>query len=217
VDYREHRRLPLLIFDLRGNGGGDDSYAYRWVEQAKRGTWDAQVWSVYPAGSFHPWLTWNNQVWDGIQQNRIDDPAAVAEREKIRLQWPRRGSDLFVHFEPHQIQNQAKAPYQGRIFALVDRWCGSSGESSALMLRQALGAVLVGERTAGFLEYGNQRKLLLHRTHLIFVFAIKRNYYTTPSEAVGMPVDQYLPPELMGAEVEKLIPIVRGLPRAPRR
>jgi hypothetical protein len=39
------------------------------------------------------------------------------------------------------------------------------------MLRQALGAVLVGERTAGFREYGNQRKLVLPRTHLVFFFA----------------------------------------------
>jgi hypothetical protein len=212
ADYPEHRRAPVIVFDLRGNGGGNDGYAYRWLEQAKRGAWDLHSWSVYPAGSFKPWLNWNNMVWNAIQEGRVDDPAAVAEREKVRKDWPRRASDLSVRFVANQVENHARSPYQGRIFVLVDRGCASSGESATLMLREALGAVVVGERTAGFQEYGNQRKLVLPRTHLVLFFATKRNYFTAPAEAVGVPVDVYLPPPLVAAPVEELLPLLKKLP-----
>ena len=69
-------------------------------------------------------------------------------------------------------------PYKGRIFVLIDRQCGSSGESAADMLREGLGATLVGERTAGLQEYGNVRLLALPRTLLVVHFATKRNYFT---------------------------------------
>jgi hypothetical protein len=213
ADYPQHRRARLLIFDLRGNEGGNDGHAYRWVEQAKRGEWSARSWSVYPPGSYIPWHRWNNQVWDGIQHGRIDDPAAVAEREKLKADWPRRPADLFVRSQEIRVHNQARAPYQGKVVVLVDRGCGSAGEGAAMMLRQALGAALVGERTAGFQEYGNQRPLVLPRTQLMFFFATKRNYFTVPVESVGMPVDHYLPAALTGAPVEQLLPLLRGLPR----
>jgi hypothetical protein len=213
ADYPKHRRMRTLVFDLRGNGGGDDGYMFAWIQQARRGIWDAGGWSVYPKGSHKPWLRWNNEVLAAIREGRVDDPAAVASREKLRSEWPRRPSDLFVRFVESRVDSPGKSPYPGRIHVLVDGRCGSSGESAAWMLRQALGALVVGERTAGYLEYGNQRNLILPRTHLVFFFSTKRNHFTTPVEAVGLPVDVYLPPALIGAPVEQLIPLLRPLPR----
>jgi hypothetical protein len=57
ADYPQHRRSALIVFDLRGNGGGDDSYASRWVKQAKRGVWDSGGWSLHPTGAFLPWYS----------------------------------------------------------------------------------------------------------------------------------------------------------------
>jgi hypothetical protein len=212
ADYPQHRRYPLIVVDLRGNTGGSDSYAYRWVAQAKRGRWATQWWEVYPTGSFRPWVEWNQEVWAALEQNRIDDPASVARREKLRQQWPRSAAELSLQFKADQNEGEAKTPYHGRIFLLVDRNCGSSGESGAKFFRDALGATLIGERTAGFMEYGNQRALLLPRTQLLVAFATKRNYFLTPMEAVGMPADVYLPPELMAKPVEELIPLLKQLP-----
>jgi len=50
-DYPEHRRSPLIVVDMRGNEGGSDSYAYRWVAQATRGPWETATASVYPSPS----------------------------------------------------------------------------------------------------------------------------------------------------------------------
>ena len=217
ADYPQHRRAPVIVFDLRGNGGGNDGYAYRWVAQAKRGAWAAGAGSLYPTGSFLPWLMWNQEVWQSIDQDRVDAPASVAARDKLRKEWPRSAAELSVQFKAPQGQHNARTPYKGRIFVLVDRNAGSSGESAAVFFREALGATLVGERTAGHMEYGNIRQLVLPRTHLIFHFATKRNYFHTPMEAVGMPADVYLPPELMGKPAEELLPLLRKLPVGPAR
>jgi hypothetical protein len=169
-------------------------------------------WAVYPTGAFEPWVEWNREVWSALEHNRIDDPASVAIRQELRQKWPRSAGELSVRFSDDQNEGKAKTPYKGRIFVLVDRNCGSSGESGAQFFRDALGATLVGERTAGYMEYGNQRALLLPRTHLLVSFATKRNYFLTPLEAVGMPADVYLPPELMTRPVEELIPLLKKLP-----
>jgi hypothetical protein len=212
-DYPAHRRAPIIVFDLRGNGGGNDAYTYRWISEAKRGPWGEGSFSLYPSGANRPWVMWNQEVWAAISQNRVDDPASVAKRNELRAQWPRSPSELSLTIKIDDHDDKAKMPYQGRVFVLMDRSCGSSGESSAWALRAALGATLVGERTAGFLEYGNQRQLALPRTALRFFFATKRNYFRTPLEAVGLPADVYLAPELLGKTVEELLPVLKKLPR----
>ena len=216
TDYPAHRSARLIVFDLRGNEGGADHYAFAWVKEAKRGPWEAKVWAVYPLGSHMPWLRWNQEVWETLHQGRVDDPDAVAAREKLRAGWPKRSAELSLRFQVHQIETHAKAPYRGPVVILVDRGTGSAGESAAMIVRDALGASIVGERTAGYKEYGNQRVLVLPRTGLVFHFATKRNYFTTPVEALGLPPDVYLPPELMAAPVEELLPLLRKLPRPKR-
>jgi hypothetical protein len=205
-DYPEHRRSPLVVIDMRGNGGGNDSYAYRWVEQAARGQWEIDAWSVYPVGSFLPWVLWNHEVWIAIRQDRVDDPTAVAKRNAHRDKWPRSAAELSIQFKPERQRGVAKTPYKGRVFVLVDRQCGSSGESAAQAFQGGVRATLLGERTAGVAEYGNVRTLALPRTHLIFAFATKRNYFLTPIEGLGIPVDVYLSPELYGEACRGVAP-----------
>ena len=51
---------------------------------------------------------------------------------------------------------------------------------------------MIGERTAGFLEYGEVVTVVLPRTGLFWEMPTKRFYYPEPREAVGIPVDAYL-------------------------
>jgi hypothetical protein len=215
-DYPAHRRSPLVVFDLRANDGGNDAYAYRWIAQAKRGPWEVKTWELYPLGSFTPWNAWNEEVWDAIAQDRVDDPASVTKRNALRAKWPLHAAELSIAVKTETHQDRATVPYKGTIFVLVDGRCSSSGESTAMALREALGATLVGERTAGKLEYANVRLLALPRTRLRFFFPTKRNYFPTPVEALGVPADLYLPPELMTKPVEELIPLLKRF-KAGRR
>ena len=76
-DYPQHRRSPVIVFDLRGYGGGHHYYAYDWIAQAKRGAWSSGMSALYPAGSVIPWLEWNQEVWAAIDQDRVDDPSRL--------------------------------------------------------------------------------------------------------------------------------------------
>jgi hypothetical protein len=212
-DYVEHRDSPFIVVDMRGNDGGDDGYAYRWIAQAKRGAWQTKTGSVYPVGSFRPWYQWNKEVWNAISEDRVDSDASVKTRNELRALWPRNPDEPSIKFSADQYEGTAKVPYRGRIFVLVDRRCGSSGESAALAFQAALGAKVIGERTAGLLEYGNVRSIVLPRTHLGFQFATKRNYFLTPMEGLGVPVDVYLAPALMTKPAEELIPLLKTLLR----
>ncbi len=52
--------------------------------------------------------------------------------------------------------------------------------------------MLVGERTAGLMEYGNVRSYLLPNSGIRWSLATKRNLFEQPTESVGLPVDVYL-------------------------
>ena len=81
------------------------------------------------------------------------------------------------------------------------------------MLHAALGATIRGERTAGYAEFANVRPYVMPRTRIIWTLATKRNYYPSPRDGVGHPVDVYLAPELMAAPVEDLLPLLKRLPK----
>ncbi|MBT3221487.1 MAG: hypothetical protein HN348_20590, partial [Proteobacteria bacterium] len=75
----------------------------------------------------------------------------------------------------------------------------------------AFGATIVGERTAGYLEYTNVRPFVLPQTGLTVGIPTKRNYYDTPVESIGIPVHIYLAPHLMRKPAEELLPIIQNI------
>jgi hypothetical protein len=190
-DYPLHRRHAHLIFDLRGNGGGNDGYVYDWIRQARTGIFEDPV-SVTLHGPLLPCLKWNWRVLAQLQEGTVDSAAARAERERLQRGWPLRSHPTFRTASRGVDEGRSTQPYRGRIVVLVDRVTGSSGESSADMLRRAMGAQLVGERTAGLMEFGNVVRFYLPRTGIPWSFATKRNHYEQPLEGVGLAVDLYL-------------------------
>src|SRR5205823_13000184 len=95
------------------------------------------------------------------------------------------------------------------IYVLIDRQSASSGESSAFVLRQALGATILGERSAGYLTFGNQRPIILPRSGVQIMVPTKRNWFDTPMETVGVPVDFYL--ENTAISIQELLPMLDKL------
>jgi hypothetical protein len=216
ADYDEHRKHPVVVFDFRGNGGGNDGYVWAWVEKAAHRRVPSPYVELRVTGAARSCGDWNNLVADQISFDRVDQADARAERDAF---WKK---TLAAPEEPSQVIGElfedttAKAPYKGRIFVLVNHASGSSGESAPSMLRVALGATVVGERTGGYAEFGNIRPYAMPRTGVMWQLASKRNYYDTPTDGVGHPVDLYLPPELVDAKVEDLLPLLEALPAKPR-
>jgi len=215
-DYPAHAAAKAIVFDFRGNGGGDDSYVHAWIDRAVRGRWRPPYFEIGIVGARKPCGDWNELVAAQLRDGRADLPDARAARDaywkKAALVTP----DSVQSVDLADETASAPSPYRGRVFVLADRTSGSSGESGPEMLRASIGATLVGERTAGYLEYGNIRPWVMPRTGIVWGLASKRNYYPEPCEGVGLAPTYYLAPELVDAPVEKLLPLLLALPAAAR-
>jgi C-terminal processing protease CtpA/Prc len=209
-DYPKHRQHRRLVFDFRGNGGGDDAHMYRWIERAHRGPRSIRP-SVEIFGALAPCSYWNYRVAHQIGFDIVDTPDAERERSRIREAWPNRVPAVHHRVFDGHMRSDAKRPYRGDVIVLVDRRSASSGESGPEALARALGARLVGERTGGFLEYGNMRTFVLPHTGIVMHVPTKRNYHDPPAEGVGLPVDVYLPPELLARPANELLDLLGAL------
>jgi len=204
-DLESYRDQPLVVFDFRGNGGGNDGYIYAWIDRAHRGAWSGGV-SVSLRGAMGDCGAWNWRVAAQIRHGEADTDAARAEREGLRAGW---GQPRALHAaHAGLVTSGAQAPYEGRVVALVDRSSASSGESGPEALRRALGARIIGERTGGFLEFGNLRDFVMPRTGIVWKVPSKRNYFDGPAEGVGLAPDAYLPPAQIGAPAAALLPLL---------
>jgi C-terminal processing protease CtpA/Prc len=87
------------------------------------------------------------------------------------------------------------------MLVLVNRDTRSSGESSAWMLHDGVGARLLGSPTAGMIEYGNVVPYVLPGSGLVINLPTKRNDYGIAVESVGFPVDRPLSDDVAAVEV----------------
>ncbi|MFO7563777.1 MAG: S41 family peptidase [Enhygromyxa sp.] len=208
-DYPAHRRHRRIVFDFRGNGGGNDGYIYAWVNRAYRGVWEA--WPVV-AADVGPCGMWNSGVASQLRNGLADEFDWVREREQMFAQWedespsPRAFSGL--------VESKAEHPYEGKVFVLVDRDSASSGESGPLALDRSLGATMIGERTGGYLEYGNLNTYVLPHTGIVVSVPSVRAYHFPPAEGVGIEVDLYLDEEMLDRPAAELIDALRAYDRS---
>jgi hypothetical protein len=194
-DYALHAARPRVLFDLRGNGGGSLEYLTAWIAQARSGEWQSYA-RLEIDGALWPCSAWNALVEQQIRDGVVDTAAAREERERLRAAWPPRPPTRTQRLvDPGLRRGRAAHPYGGRVFVLVDRHSGSSGELAAVELKRALGATLIGERTSGAMQYAQVRRLVLPRTGLVCQVATRRFFFGDLDgdlESVGWPVDIYL-------------------------
>jgi hypothetical protein len=168
-----------IVIDSRHNVGGNDGFVYDWMARRLRAVKGFASDTEWVVGG-EPLGLWNRSVWRN---------ALYGEELRAR---PEGGLELVS--ETYDLPGGDR-PWHGRMLVLVDRASRSSGESSAWLLREGLGARLVGEPTYGMIEYGNVVPYLLPSSGLAVVLATKRNDYGFPVEQVGFPVDVPLDPE----------------------
>jgi hypothetical protein len=215
-DYPAHAQRPKILFDLRGNGGGSLEYIDRWIAQAVHGTW-----RTYPrleiVGALWPCSEWNFVVERQILEGQVDSPAARRERDQVRATWPRHRPAHSSYLLPDTHEGHASEPYSGHVFVLVDRHAGSSGELAAVQLKRALGALVIGERTTGVMQYGQIRRFVLPHTALLCQLPTRRFFFDEQVESVGWPVDVYL--EDVTADAGTMVPRLDSLetPGRPER
>jgi len=208
--YPEQARHARIVLDLRGNGGGSLEYIEAWIARARAGEWRSHL-RLEAAGALWPCADWNRAVCRQIVEGSVDTPEAAQERRRIRDAWSRAVPPPATLLLPVTRQGRARETYAGRVYAVVDRHSGSSGELAAYHLRRALGAVVVGERTAGAMGYGQLQTFVLPRSGLAVRVPTRQFLFEEYAEveAVGLPVDVYL--EDIGQPADALIRLLEAL------
>ena len=186
-----------IVVDLRGNSGGNDGHTHHWVERRLRpveGYCTSATWSVRG----RPLGFWNATAW----RQALHGPDGVPPGFLAQRHDPRPDDVLAVDEETFDLP-AGDLPWAGRMLVLVDRRTRSSGESSAWLLRQGLGARLLGEPTFGMIEYVNIVQYALPRSRLVVSLPTKSNDLGFPVESVGFPVDAPLDAELSAEDVAR--------------
>ncbi len=198
-DVARHRKARRLVVDLRGNGGGNNRYAYEWFNaltaQPRVVGTASQRYSADVAA-----LRANRAVLDWLRRSDAgrQEAGAALPKELLRVfaevaQAPRTAVEQTGNME---WGGSAERDYTGRIWVLVDRHTASSAENLVLALRELPTTRIVGEPTGGLIEAGEVGLVVLPRSGLVWGIPTKRfSYDTLPicAEGVGIPVDVYLP------------------------
>lgn len=137
--FREMGALPALIIDLRANPGGSlDLAAWLARHLVARPT---------PGGYF---VTQSGYTRRGLRSAQALDAATVPPLDAsvggggLTGAVEAAGGAAMVY-----VGGGAASPYTGRVAILTDRRTGSAAEAVAAALKEARGAITVGERTAG--------------------------------------------------------------------
>jgi hypothetical protein len=190
----EHDRI---VVDLRGNSGGNDGHTYDWAERRLRGVEGfvtSSTWCVRGT----PLGYWNAAAW-----RQAKDGADAVPPSLLRGRHDPRPDDVLEVVDETHALPAGDRPWAGRMVVLVDGRTRSSGESSAWLLREALGARIAGEPTKGMIEYGNIVPYVLPSSGVVVHLPTKSNDYGFRVEGVGFPVDVELDPAVPADEVAR--------------
>lgn len=189
-----HFAFDRIVLDLRGNSGGNDGHTFEWARRrfrevplhVRESRWEVRGKSL---GS------WNAFAWRDAREGEAVPPHLVSGKHD-----PRRDDRIELHQTDWPLE-AGDQPWDGRMLVLVDRGTRSSGESSAWMLHEGLGARLLGSPTMGMIEYGNIVPYVLPDSGLVINLPTKHNDYRRPVESVGFPVDVALDGDVPAATV----------------
>lgn len=203
TDFTQHIQSSRILFDLRNNDGGNLRYIRAWVNNVVRGTWQSYP-QMERTEHLWPCSLWNHLVAVQAREGNLDSEYARGEREHVRQGWQMEDrSPAELRYDGVE-EGRAAEPYRGNVFVLVNRHTGSSGELAAWTLRRALNATVIGERTAGGCQYGEQRTFVLPCTKLVCRIPTKRFQFDDCVESIGFANDVYL--ERMDEPAEALVP-----------
>jgi hypothetical protein len=185
-----------IIVDLRGNGGGDDSYITSWFTPHVNESWtrpcEERGMTLSSSGS--PIVYWNHATW--LRLNHHTVPAAFTA-EHLR---PRHDDCVIVTASQNDANHSETTlepgrteHWQGRMIVVIDGGTGSSGESAALLLKNVFDAVLVGAPSYGIIDYGNSTPYYLPTSGMQIHVPSQANNWGTAIDFVGIQPDVPLP------------------------
>lgn len=181
-------KKDIIILDMRGNGGGDDTKGYdlsnllagRIVQTPYNPQWtgnNPEVFQLF-VNSFEYWMRLDRE--DG--KTPPEYLAKLKRDFEVKRDRAYRGEK--VPFHDSSVQNErmpdaALPPVQKNIpiYILMDADCGSSCESTINSFELNPNTRLVGENSAGYVHFGNNGVVFLGHSGIMLQFAVSYNSY----------------------------------------
>lgn len=173
----EYAGSPLLIFDLRGNGGGSDRYIMNW---------------------FHGWTGTSNPT-RGAAAHRYSQLSCRIVGKDYPAE--HMGTWDGFHLEGTWVERS------GPVFVLQDKGVASSGETAAKFFRTAADTLMVGGPTLGCDLVSNNMNLYLPHSGLQCFFGTGLGFRETDEnrDGVGYLPDLWVEPTQAMELTQKLI------------
>jgi hypothetical protein len=182
---RKLLNMDIIIIDLRGNRGGDDTFGFKLAELLQDRKvmpgWDKTIDRLSPETIA---LSKNNLIISKLNLIHRNNPipAYISEylkdrENKLRLSKKGKLPEEKVYTWSQKDHPLGNNMFNGKIIILADKECGSSGESSLEALAKHPNATFYGENTAGKYHFGNVAVLILPNSKISIGVASKYNAY----------------------------------------
>ncbi len=146
---------PYLIIDVRNNGGGDDGNARPLVDY-----FYSDPIKVTESVEFYATEA-ITKLYEDTLAELLQDPAGVGpetistvEEAVVDLKNAKRGS-FVAHGENQYVIEAEEHGFPQRVAILYNRGCASACETLLFWAKESNKTILVGERSGGFVGYGN--------------------------------------------------------------
>ena len=146
------KSVSNLILDLRGNGGGSD-FSYRPISPYLYTN------PVYTIGVDVLATEDNIKGWMPLLENADIPQPSKDELKKMILKMQEQTGQYVSIVNDDTTSFEKTEPYPRRIVILTDRHCASTTEQFLLEAMQSKKVTLMGEHTAGVLDYSNMRDI----------------------------------------------------------
>jgi len=176
-------KANLIIIDMRGNGGGDDTTGYElsallagselktpYAKQWSNTTPEAQQLFV---NTFEHWARIVQEEGKPVPSHLLDlKKTFIARREKA-LKGEMAAQSSGSYGQDFVLEKSARKP----IYILIDADCASSCESTTDAFENNTLVKTVGENTAGYVHFGNSGGVILKNSGIRLQVAISYNSY----------------------------------------
>ena len=191
---RTHRDAPVIVVDIRGNGGGNEAWPKRWI-QALTGQSPSSVFvfgelnsKTTMAGRANLFALLQDQVPDSAffrqELNRFTGSAQAFEEGTRQPGWT---GPIYPRLP--------LIPNDTTVVIVMNGFVASAGEGMVMRASQAENVVLVGENSMGCLHFGNVSNHQLPHSRLPVRMPINVNLFPDRAfrEGAGIAPDLWMP------------------------
>lgn len=179
-------QTPYFILDVRNNGGG----------------WDSAYERILDYLYTNPIISINSNLlvtkenlgkWEGHYTDPNTPATTKAEIGEMITRMKKLPMGQFLKRSNDTTTRPAVYPMPRRIAVLIGRGCGSSGEEFVLAARQSKKVVVLGENTAGVLDYANVHELSVPGSRFNVYYATSRTNRRQLIDNIGIAPDVRIP------------------------